>query len=175
MPPPGIPQDSIDFLQRVLRAFEAPTNSAVSLLYQAAQHTDLPVIEAVRQHLADLLGLSFVAAQAVLNGRKSQRPLKNGPQTLHPWLTDVELINAIANFWKHHDEWSTNDWTIIEGVQRSRADLKKASPKEMTGIQLAGLGVAKSKGSENMFLLAKAASFSDASWDWLLGPLRAWW
>lgn len=168
-----IPQDSIDFLERVLRAFDPPTNSAVSLLYQAAEHKDLPVIDAVRQHLADLVGLSFVAAQAVLNGGKAKRPLANAPRTRHPWLTDVELINAIANYWKHHDEWSPPDWTVIEGAMRSRADTK--GTKVVTPVQLAGLAVTRNGGPENMFMLAKAAGFSDASWDWLLNPLRAWW
>jgi hypothetical protein len=169
---PAIPQDPIDFLQWVLRSFEFPTNSAVSLLAQAAEHKDLPVIGAVRQNLADLLGLSFVAAQAVLNRGKAQRPLKNAPTKLHAWLTDVELINAIANFWKHHGEWSGDDWTTVEGAMLSRADLKG---KVVTPVQLAGLGVARVNGSENMFILAKAAGISEESWNWLVDPLRAWW
>jgi hypothetical protein len=167
-----VPQDSVEFLERVLRAFDSPTNSAISLLYQAAEHKDLAVIDAARQHLADLMGLSFVAAQAVLNGGKSQRPLANAPRARHSWLTDVELINAIANYWKHHEEWSSDDWTMIEGGTRSRVDMK--GKKIVTAVQLAGLGVTRTGGPENMFILAKAAGFSDASWAWLLDPLRAW-
>jgi hypothetical protein len=170
---PAFPQNSLDFLDRVLRAFDPSAESAAHVLFEAARRNDLPMIDATREHLANLLGLAFVAAQAVLNGKRDERPLDKGPKTRHQWLTDVEFIDSIANFWKHHGQWENAEWDMIEGAAWSRADVQKAKGHR-TAMQLAGLGVSRTGGGKNMFVLTNALG-PDGTWSWLQNPMRAWW
>jgi hypothetical protein len=74
--------------------------------------------------IEDLLGLAFVAAQAYIAGTISdaRKIAKRGASlTKHSLLrigsatipdtttTYLELIDSVANYYKHHDEWSGGD------------------------------------------------------------------
>ena len=74
--------------------------------------------------IEDLLGLAFVAAQAYIAGTISdarkiakrapsltkQGLLRIGSATIADTTTTcMELIDAVANYYKHHDEWSCWD------------------------------------------------------------------
>ena len=76
-----------------------------------------------RRHAETLFGLGFVAAQSYALGtvsdlnsvRMSRRKPKKEKLdcyacdiiTLKGDVTRIELINAVANYFKHHDEWKT--------------------------------------------------------------------
>jgi len=84
-----------------------------------------------RDDAEPLLGLGFVAFQTYavpavvdLNRIRGDRrkPKKNkldcyscDPVTLRGGVTRIQLVNAVANYWKHHDEWSR--WPINDKDQ----------------------------------------------------------
>jgi hypothetical protein len=167
--------DSLPRLRRLLRAFNAETNSTVAVLFAAARRRDRVVGEAARVHLANILGLAFVSAQTLLTeARNRGQSLGTGAVRNHAWLTDVELLNACANFWKHQAEWKDHDWNIVEGPPRSRLERNAAKSARRTAMEVAGLGLTRDIGVENLFILANVASFDEANWAWLVDPIKAW-
>jgi hypothetical protein len=92
------------------------------------------------EHAESILGVAFVVAQAYILGtvedlnkiRESDGKTSLGkidiysdaPQLLSNNLSSVLLVNSIANFYKHHDEW--NVW-----------------PTNLTGEVLASVGIGK--------------------------------
>ena len=74
-----------------------------------------------REHAEMLLGLGFVAAQAYVLGAWTDlnRIRESSPRapitksdcyasdtiTVHAGITRIHVINATANYFKHHDEW----------------------------------------------------------------------
>ena len=138
------PYTPLVLLRVLLQAFDAPTNKGCGTLHNALAANDKVTAEAVLSHLGDILGLSFAAAQVVLNEGKARTALKKSPALSdHPWLTEIEYIDAVANFWKHQGEWNPEVWDTIEGpVLANRAAAKAAAKKSAahrTAAQLAGL------------------------------------
>ena len=89
-----------------------------------------------------LLGLGFVAAQAYVLGawtdlnrvrnRDGRPPLEkyacyaSDPIAVRAGVTRIELVNAIANYFKHHVEWS--DWPANKTTQvLSRVGITKTT------------------------------------------------
>ena len=84
-----------------------------------------------QEHADTLLGLGFVAAQTYVLGawtdlnrvrnRDGQSALTkhqcyaSDPITVSAAVTRIQLVNAVANYFKHHDEWS--DWPANETTQ----------------------------------------------------------
>jgi len=87
-----------------------------------------------REHAEPLLGLGFVAAQVYAHGTWTDlnriRSSRGKPKLnkgdcykcdsikLQGTVTRIEVINAVANYFKHHDEWSgwpTNETTKTLG------------------------------------------------------------
>ena len=82
-------------------------------------------------HADPLLGLGFVAAQTYVLGawtdlnrirkRDGRTALDkhqcyaSDPITVREGVTRIQLVNAIANYFKHHDEWS--DWPANKTTQ----------------------------------------------------------
>jgi hypothetical protein len=46
--------------------------------------------------------------------------LEAGPKFADTQYTRIDLINAVANYWKHHEEWSA-DWDKLTGLQKRTA------------------------------------------------------
>lgn len=40
-----------------------------------------------------------------------------------PGISKVEMIWALANYFKHHEEWPSNDWTKLDKQSRQTADV----------------------------------------------------
>jgi hypothetical protein len=90
-----------------------------------------------REHAAAFLGLAFVAAQSYALGtvsdlnsvRASRRKPKKAKQdcyacdtiALRGGLTRIQLINASANYFKHHDEWTRWPAGRDRGAQDTKA------------------------------------------------------
>jgi hypothetical protein len=95
------------------------------------------------EHTEDLLGIAFVMAQTYIAGTvsdacKLKRPgsklmkeqlLKNyGDRLAGSTVTKMELCDAIANYFKHHDEW--NSWSAKGRHQKTVSILCVAGIEE---------------------------------------------
>ena len=81
-----------------------------------------------------VIGLGFVACQQYINATYPQLVASKPqairqPPTLPSGRSVIELINAAANFWKHHDEWPCRNGkdeertrAIIDDTTSSTAD-----------------------------------------------------
>jgi hypothetical protein len=84
------------------------------------------------EHIEDLLGIAFVTAQSYITGTVSDIPklteLKSRPtkrELLQSFadklpeygITTLELCDAIANYWKHHEEWE--GWSVTDRNKRT--------------------------------------------------------
>jgi len=144
------------------------------VLHQAQSAGDVAEAFHVLDHLANLIGISFVAAQTVLNDGKTRKDLQESELLDgHPWLTQIEFIDAAANFWKHHAQWTATEWDLIEGSILPQLP-KRASPAGRTAGQLAGLGIKRSDGARNIPSLAKKLGYIGFGEKWLLDPITAW-
>lgn len=84
------------------------------------------------EHTEDLLGIAFVTAQSYITGTVSDIPkltrLQSRPtkrELLQRFadklpgyrITTLELCDAIANYWKHHEEWE--GWSVTDRNRRT--------------------------------------------------------
>ena len=91
-------------------------------LSEESDDPDSPPFDPVdaAEHIENLLGIAFVTAQTYITGtvsdipkltHSSSTPTKR--QLLHDFsdvlpgcnITKMEVCDAIANYWKHHEEW----------------------------------------------------------------------
>lgn len=90
----------------------------------------------ILEHAEELVGVAFVAAQVYLGGTVSdlskvtrqklrkQDLLGHGAALdVFPSVRKVEIIDAAANYWKHHDEWE--DWKPNRWNQHTTETLAK--------------------------------------------------
>ena len=90
------------------------------------------------EHTEGLLGIAFVTAQNYITGTVSDIPkltkLKSRPtkrkliQSFSARLpgygiTTLELCDAVANYWKHHEEW--DGWSVTDRNRRTIEILKE--------------------------------------------------
>jgi hypothetical protein len=95
------------------------------------------------QHAENLLGIAFVTAQtyiagtvsdvnqfakAVNNMTKDQLVKSHSEKIAEKPITKLELCDALANYYKHHDEWES--WSAIGRQQKTVATLQAAGIKE---------------------------------------------
>ena len=120
----------IEPLHDVIVGIEAGLKSVEERLKQEEDFDGL----SAREHAEMLLGLGFVAAQAYVLGvwtdlnrirKKEGLPpvgkidcYASDPVTLHRGPTRIQVINATANYFKHHDEWLA--WPNNETTQALR-------------------------------------------------------
>ena len=90
------------------------------------------------EHAENLLGIAFVTAQTYIAGTVSDinqftkiasKLTKNQLLKIHneriskTAITNLELCNALANYYKHHDEWKS--WSAV-GRQKSTVETLEA-------------------------------------------------
>jgi hypothetical protein len=136
-------------LERVLDSFGVAVATCSETIAQAEQSGNQDYIDAVVDDqcavVENVIGAAFVASQADLtatishvkrlharantdghvltssDGRKAGiLRLGNALQPGLPY-SDVEVINAFANYFKHHDEWNA-PWTTLTGQSKETAD-----------------------------------------------------
>jgi hypothetical protein len=88
-------------------------------------HEQFTVDDAL-DHIENLLGIAFIAAQTYITGTvadanhlldsgnrlaKEQLAKNYSDELPGTTVTKIELIDAIANYYKHHDEWDTGSAT----------------------------------------------------------------
>jgi hypothetical protein len=68
--------------------------------------------------------LSFVPPTPPGKKRPSSRGLLriDSPNMGGSAFTKVEVLNAVANYWKHREEWNSVDWTKLTGHSKDIAD-----------------------------------------------------
>jgi len=100
-------------------------------------------IDDALEHTESLLGIAFVMAQAYITGTvsdanklmgsggkltKEQLLNKHGDGLAGSTVTKMELCDAIANYFKHHDEW--NSWSAIGRHKKTVSILRAAGIEE---------------------------------------------
>lgn len=136
-------------LRRVLDSFGAAIDVCGNAIAQAEESGNPDYIDAIVDDecavVEDLVGAAFVAGQAELTTtishvmRLHRRAQTDGHALMSSdgtkagilglggvvragvAYTDVQAINAFANYFKHHDEW-TGAWANLHGQSRQTAD-----------------------------------------------------
>lgn len=108
-----------------------------------ARNSENPDLLGVYDEFEHVLGLGFVACQTYivskLKGKVSKRKGKNKTQllSLGPMHRSQQsfalVINACANYWKHHDEWDgaslgNREKTTISVLEKMGADVWSEYP-----------------------------------------------
>jgi hypothetical protein len=125
-------------LERLHRAIEFEIATSSKQIRRAAKSGNEDFIEAITEEeclaVEELLGLAFVAAQSFITSirtevvivakvylrefkstlsfaahPKAYDALKLAPMLAVPKCSAVEAINAVANYWKHSEEWPLGD------------------------------------------------------------------
>jgi len=110
----------------------------------------------ILEHAEELVGVAFVAAQVYLSGTVSDLSKVAG-QELHksdllhrgdvvdvfPSVCKVEILDAGANYWKHHEEWEDwkpNRWNrrTIEILAKVKVDRETEFPCHTIATLLGG-------------------------------------
>src|SRR6266540_5236015 len=118
-----------EMLEDVHCALESAISEALSRINNAVSKGDEELVEALTEgytnQIEQLLGVAFVTAQVFITGvrtalnkvRKNCKQQKLNKEEMFklesnlmqnlPEYTEIQVINAIANYWKHHEEWPT--------------------------------------------------------------------
>jgi hypothetical protein len=142
----------ISYIRRVVEALSQGINSVDRELEISEQSNDphSPPSDPLdaAEHVENLLGIAFVTAQTYTTGAVSDiprlthslcKPTKR--QLLQEFsdslpgctITKMELCDAIANYWKHHEEWdkwstTTNNKTTLDILRCVGIDEKENFP-----------------------------------------------
>ena len=96
-------------------------------------------IDDALEHTESLLGIAFVTAQTYIAGMVSDANALIGPDSKvtkerllkdysdrvpESTVTKMELCDALANYFKHHDEW--NGWSVTGRNQKTISILRAA-------------------------------------------------
>jgi hypothetical protein len=150
------------------------------------------------EQIEDLMGMAFVAAQTHLTNvrtsmmqlSKSLQKRRSAPQEFitHPKAFDlfdhdnpiepksgrsyVRVVNAAANYWKHHDEWPVKyvsvQWEDGDEVLVRRWDIDKANNDTQKTMEIV-TAIGMRPGESNMQCAASTLGIFDL---WDLSPLR---
>lgn len=119
------------------------------------------VVDAECEKLENLLGVAYVMCQAQITAVKTwaHRVLKHakaGSASTLDWrghtllalgpavsasttVTRVELIWALANYFKHSEEWTTHEWSKLNGRAKQTAEtLVKVGIRHSSGVLRTG-------------------------------------
>ncbi len=122
-------------MERLHAAIEAEIRESDRTLSEAEDPYDEFVIDEECSQIEELLGLAFVAAQSFLTRIRTRTDMLNAackrdlgsgfnfirspkaydvfvlgdPLNTTAQISKVQVINAVANYWKHSDEWTKGD------------------------------------------------------------------
>lgn len=175
---------------RLLLGLHAAIEREIRLLGQRIdelrdRESDYLIVDDCCDQTEELLGLAFVAAQGFITSVKAHvkrlpsqlgKPISIaiGPSILklvpapgNGKYTAVEVINGVANFWKHREEWSTKEESHSGRIRTVWCTDNGHSKATITLVTEIGLSAGSTgnlrKAAE---LLGVASSFSD------LNPIR---
>lgn len=83
--------------------------------------------------------LSFVASDKIHGVLKLADPMRNNPK-----YTEIEVINAIANYWKHQEEWPTRTEPKEQYLERVWDHRRMPNYKKRTIEIVASIGMSPS-------------------------------
>jgi len=139
-------------------------------------------IDDALEHTENLLGIAFVMAQTYIAGTVSdvnqlmgasgrltkEQLIKDHSNRLAELaVTKVELCDAIANYFKHHDEWSS--WSTTGRNQKTVSVLRAAGIQENDEFpcrKVADLLWSNNDGSDLQPLLSLITSWREAVITW---------
>jgi hypothetical protein len=128
--------DEIDWrLGSTKRILDALSLALARVKQDATEATEDYEFDWAIEHCESLLGIAFVTAQTYINGTiadanriirprklsKEQLVKEFGEQLPGSVVRKVELCDAIANYFKHHDEWG--NWLSVGRHQRTTSIL----------------------------------------------------
>ncbi len=102
-------------------------------LIEIEKMTDPEHPEDAIEEWEDFLGIAFITTQLYITGIVSDlNKYSKGSQSLNKWellknfsktipeteVTEMELCDAMANYFKHHDEWKWFDWSSPTPAQK---------------------------------------------------------
>jgi hypothetical protein len=140
-------------------------------------HEDYQIDDAL-EHAESLLGIAFVTAQTYIAGTisdanqlietggrltKEQLIRDHSDHLAESVVTKVELCDAIANYFKHHDEW--NSWSITGRNQKTVSILRASGIQENDEFpcrKVADLLWSNNDGSDLLPLLSLITSWREA-------------
>lgn len=170
-------------LERLHRAIESEITESIKRIADAGASSNDDFAEAVVEEeclaIEELLGLAFVAAQSFINAIRTELvsvaqiyahdfgkalsfapdpkldALKLAPTFAPTNVSVVETINAVANYWKHSEEWPLGEETA-GGRIRAVWNMSSLKGIQKTSVAIAiNLGL-KPNSSGNMRTAAKA-------------------
>lgn len=134
----------VDLLKDVLNALEDALIKVDDEIKKSSDPDSLGLFDR-GEHI---IGLAFTACQKYISstfgqsGLEKQKAIKLGPMNQHG-ESYVSIINAVANYWKHCDEWETitalpkSDSEMVEIVVRDYARLDTRSKTTINTIEKA--------------------------------------
>jgi len=129
------------------RIFQALSDGLKDVEHDFSKAHESFEIDDALKHTENLLGIAFVMAQAYITGTvsdanklmrsggkltKEQLLKKHGGGLAGSTVTKMELCDAIANYFKHHDEW--NSWLGPGRHQNTVSILLAVGIKENDGF-----------------------------------------
>lgn len=155
-----MPQIDIDL--PLLRRIVASLDALLHELSLAATASDDPDGMGLLDQIESVVGLGFVACQNYMTTRVERRPkaaaLGCGP--MHGPLHLATIVNAGANYWKHHPEWPYDE-NELTGQPKATADTLRAAGVWQHDYKLT-------------CLLHELVAPAPLSFEALLPHLRAW-
>ena len=125
------------------RIFQALSDGLKDVGCDFGESQEAYQIDDALEHTESLLGIAFVMAQTYIAGTVSdanqlmgaggrltkEQLLKDyGDRLAETAVTKVELCDAIANYFKHHDEWTS--WSTMGRNQKTVSILRAAGLQE---------------------------------------------
>ena len=125
------------------RIFQALSDALKDIERDLNEAQEAFEIDDALEHTESLLGIAFVMAQTYIAGTVSditkfirsgskltkERLLKDySDRVVGSAITKMELCDAIANYFKHHDEW--NSWSATGRHQKTVSILRAAGIEE---------------------------------------------
>ena len=181
--------------ERLHAAIEAEIRESDRTLSEAEDPYDEFVIDEECSQIEELLGLAFVAAQSFLTRIRTRTDMLNAackrdlgsgfnfirspkaydvfvlgdPLNTTAQISKVQVINAVANYWKHSDEWTKGD--LKKGRRIGAAwDTTQMRPVDKRTVALvSAIGLVSLASTGNLRRAAKALGVSR---DHKLRPLR---
>ena len=130
-------------IRHIFKALSGSLRDVVSRLHEAEQTGDELSFDFALEHAEGLCGIAFVTAQTYITGtvadvnkivssstrfKKNQLLQNYNDGLLETSLTKLELCDAMANYFKHHEEWQ--GWSGKGQKQKTVAVLQAAGIKE---------------------------------------------
>ncbi len=132
----------VDYRVDWMRDLFSSLNNGFSIIQDKLNHMDYFDGVFAQEQAETIFGIAFVSAQTYIIGTISDMKEVGGDRALSKpemlaigskrvgEISKVQLINAIANYYKHHEEWS--DWKVEGQNKRTIAALNSCGISKNT-------------------------------------------